>query len=103
SSDPMLNRLWQNILWTQRANLMSSPTDCPQRNERLGWMGDIQAFGQTAVFNMDMNGFFAKWTQDQRDAQSESGLFPEFVPWPSEKNTARGAPAWSDAGVFTPW
>lgn len=102
-SEPMLNRLWENILWTQRANLMSSPTDCPQRNERLGWMGDIQAFGQTAVFNMDMNGFFAKWTQDLRDAQSSNGLYPEYAPWPSAKDTAVGSPAWSDAGVFVPW
>ncbi len=102
-SDAMLNRLWQNILWTQRANLMSSPTDCPQRNERLGWMGDIQAFGQTAVFNMNMNGFFAKWSQDLRDAQNSSGLYPEYVPWPSPKDSAIGSPAWSDAGVFVPW
>ena len=102
-SSPMLNRLWENILWTQRANLMSSPTDCPQRNERLGWMGDIQAFGQTAIFNMDMDGFFAKWTQDQRDSQSSNGLFPEYAPWPPKKDTALGSPAWSDAGVFVPW
>ena len=65
-SDKMVNQLWSNILWTQRANLMSSPTDCPQRDERLGWMGDIQAFSQTAAYNMDMAGFFAKWFQDIR-------------------------------------
>ena len=63
-SDKMLDRLWKNILWTQRANLMSVPTDCPQRNERLGWMGDIQAFSQTAAYNMDIDGFVAKWAQD---------------------------------------
>jgi alpha-L-rhamnosidase len=102
-SDPMLTRLWLNIYWTQRANMMSSPTDCPQRDERLGWCGDIQAFGQTAAYSMDMDGFFAKWSQDLRDSQSTEGLYPEFSPWPSAKNTMAGSPAWSDAGVFVPW
>ncbi len=102
-SDKMVNQLWSNILWTQRANLMSSPTDCPQRDERLGWMGDIQAFSQTAAYNMDMSGFFAKWFQDIRDAQSDEGLYPEFVPFPPKKGDGVGSPAWSDAGVMVPW
>jgi alpha-L-rhamnosidase len=102
-SNPMVNRLWKNIFWTQRANLMSVPTDCPQRNERLGWMGDIQAFSQTACYNMDMSGFFAKWMQDVRDAQSEEGMYADYSPFPGAKGTAMGAPAWSDAGVFVPW
>lgn len=102
-SDKMLDRLWKNILWTQRANLMSVPTDCPQRNERLGWMGDIQAFCQTAAYNMDIDGFVAKWAQDLRDAQSKDGLYPEYVPYPGTQNSAGGSPAWSDAGVFVPW
>ncbi|MFO7975752.1 MAG: family 78 glycoside hydrolase catalytic domain [Candidatus Hydrogenedentota bacterium] len=103
-SDPMLNKLAENILWTQRANLMSSPTDCPQRDERLGWMGDIQVFSQTAIFNMDMAGFFTKWLQDVRDAQAIDGRFPDFAPHPFGPNERfSGVPAWGDAGVFVPW
>jgi len=103
-SDPSLNRLYENVMWTQRANLMSTPTDCPQRDERLGWMGDIQAFGQTACFNMDLAAFFTKWLQDVRDAQADDGRFPDFAPNPADSNkTFSGAPAWGDAGVFLPW
>jgi alpha-L-rhamnosidase len=103
-SEPMLNRLWQNILWTQRANLMSVPTDCPQRDERLGWMGDIQAFSQTGIFNMDLAGFFTKWLQDIRDAQADDGRFADFSPHPYGPNERfSGAPAWADAGVLVPW
>ncbi len=103
-SDPSLNRLWDNIVWTQRANLMSTPTDCPQRDERLGWMGDIQAFGPTACFNMDLAAFFTKWLQDVRDAQAEDGRFPDFAPNPGDSNKRfSGVPAWGDAGVIVPW
>lgn len=103
-SNPTLNQLWRNILWTQRANLMSSPTDCPQRDERLGWMGDIQAFAQTAVFSMDMAGFFTKWVPDIRDAQARDGRFPDFAPHPYGPDMRfSGAPAWADAGVIVPW
>ncbi len=103
-SDPSLNQLMQNILWTQRANLMSSPNDCPQRDERFGWMGDIQSFAQTALFNMDMAAFFTKFVQDIRDDQAEDGRFPDFAPHPGDPNVAfSGAPAWADAGVIVPW
>jgi alpha-L-rhamnosidase len=103
-SDPLLNRLASNILWTQRANLMSSPTDCPQRDERLGWMGDIQVFSQTAVFNMNMGAFFTKWLQDVRDAQAADGRFPDFAPHPFGPDARfSGVPAWGDAGVVVPW
>ena len=101
-SNPKLNRLWENILWTQRGNLTGVPTDCPQRDERLGWMGDIQAFGQTACFNMDMAAFFTKFAQDMRDGQNPDGAFADvspkvpYLPGP-------GAPAWGDAGVILPW
>ena len=70
----------RNILWTQRANLMSSPNDCPQRDERFGWMGDIQSYSQTAIFNMDMAAFFTKFTQDIRDDQADDGRFPRLRP-----------------------
>jgi len=103
-SSPMLNRLWRNIFWTQRANLMSTPTDCPQRDERRGWMGDIQVFSQTACFNMDMAGFFTKWVRDVRDDQADDGRYPDFAPHPFDYNARfSGVPAWGDAGVVVPW
>jgi alpha-L-rhamnosidase len=103
-SDPMLNRLWQNIIWTQRANMHSTPTDCPQRDERCGWMGDILAFAPTACFNMDMAAFFTKWVPDTRDAQATDGRFADFSPQPFDPNARfSGVPAWGDAGVFVPW
>lgn len=103
-SDGMLSRLWRNILRTQRGNLMSVPTDCPQRDERLGWMGDIQAFSQTAMFQMDMAAFFTKWLRDVRDAQAEDGRYPDFAPQPYDPETRfSGVPAWGDAGVVVPW
>jgi len=106
TSNPLLNQLMQNILWTQRANLESIPTDCPQRDERLGWMGDIQAFSQTAIFNMNMAAFFTKWLRDVRDDQLEDGRFPDFAPNPFitiGQENGFGAPAWADAGTIVPW
>ena len=103
-SDRSLNQLMQNVAWTERANLMSSPNDCPQRDERFGWMGDIQAFAQTAMFNMDLAAFCGKFTQDIRDDQAADGRFPDFAPHPGDPNAQfSGAPAWADAGVFVPW
>jgi alpha-L-rhamnosidase len=103
-SDASLTQLMQNIVWTQRANLMSTPTDCPQRDERFGWMGDIQAFSQTAIFNMDMAAFFTKFAQDVRDDQAADGRFPDFAPHPGDPNqTFSGVPAWGDAGTIVPW
>ncbi len=103
-SEPLLNKLWQNIFWTQRANLHSTPTDCPQRDERCGWMGDILAFAPTACLNMDMAAFFTKWIPDTRDAQAADGRFADFSPQPFDPNVRfSGVPAWGDAGVFVPW
>ena len=103
-SDPSLNQLMQNILWTQRANLMSSPNDCPQRDERFGWMGDIQSFAQTAIFNMDMAAFLTKFAQDIRDDQADDGRYPDFAPHPGDPNKSfSGVPAWGDAGTIVPW
>lgn len=104
TSSPMLNRLMQNIQWTQRDNMHSIPTDCPQRDERMGWTGDILAFGQTACFNMDMAAFFTKWLRDMRDDQADDGRFPDYAPHPYNPNQRMsGVPAWGDAGVFVPW
>jgi alpha-L-rhamnosidase len=104
SSSPLLNQLWKNIVWTQRSNMHGIPTDCPQRDERLGWMGDILVFAQTAAFNFDMAAFFKKWTVDVRDAQADDGRFPDFAPHPYEPaKRFSGAPGWGDAGVVVPW
>jgi len=103
-SNPLLNKLMENIVWTQRANMPSVPTDCPQRDERLGWMGDILAFSQAGMFNLDMAGFFTKWLPDVRDAQAGDGRYPDFAPHPFDPNVRfSAAPAWGDAGVFVPW
>lgn len=104
SSDPLLTQLWKNIIWTQRDNMHGVPTDCPQRDERLGWMGDILVFAQTAIYNFDMAGFLTKWIADVRDAQADDGRFPDFAPHPFDKNARfSGAPGWGDAGVVVPW
>jgi len=99
-SDTLLNRIFSNTLWGQRGNHQSIPTDCPQRDERMGWMGDAQIFAQTAVFNMGMGAFYTKWLQDIRDDQSTAGAFQDFVP---TLQSGTGAPAWGDAGVIVPW
>ncbi|MBK7598717.1 MAG: hypothetical protein IPJ07_09395 [Acidobacteria bacterium] len=99
-----MNKLWQNVLWTQRSNMHSVPTDCPQRDERLGWMGDIQVFSGTSIFNMDMGAFFTKWMRDVRDAQADDGRFADFSPHPFGKNERfTGVPGWGDAGIVVPW
>lgn len=102
-SDPLLNRLHENVVWSMRGNFFDIPTDCPQRDERLGWTGDLQVFAPTASFLYDTYGFLASWLQDvaaeQKDAQ---GIVPAVVP-----NTITGAPlgaaAWGDAAVIVPW
>ncbi|MHA1753567.1 MAG: glycoside hydrolase family 78 protein [Candidatus Helarchaeota archaeon] len=106
SSDPMLNKLWKNIFWTQIDNLISVPTDCPQRDERLGWMGDANIFCQTSIFNMDMAAFYTKWIKDIRDAQIEDGRYSDFSPNNFLKMGIKftlNAPGWADCGVILPW
>ncbi len=103
-SNPMLNKLMKNIVWTQRSNMHSTPTDCPQRDERMGWLGDAQIFSQAACFNMDMAGFYTKWARDIRDAQADDGRYPDFAPHPFDPNAGfSGAPGWADGGVIVPW
>ncbi len=101
SSDPMLNRLAQNTYWTQRANFIDIPTDCPQRDERLGWMGDAQVYIRAATLHEDVQAFFSKWLVDVGDAQRADGQFPETAPGKLAKGD--GGPAWADAGVICPW
>jgi len=103
-SNPMLNKLWENIRWTQWGNMVSVPTDCPQRSERMGWMGDAQVFAQTAIFNLDMSAFFTKWGYDVMDSQFETGEFSDVSPrgMPFEPRFWN-APGWADAGLIVPW
>ncbi|MDB5327630.1 MAG: Alfa-L-rhamnosidase, partial [Phycisphaerales bacterium] len=100
-SDPRINQLWSNIRWGQRGNFLSVPTDCPQRDERLGWTGDAQVFIGTAVYNADVAAFFTKWLVDVDDAQRPEGPYTNTVPNPSMDES--GASGWSDAGVICPW
>lgn len=100
-SSPLVNQLQSNIDWGQRGNFVSVPTDCPQRDERLGWMGDAQIFVRTATYNRDVASFFEKWMQDVEDGQAADGGFSDVSP--REVDSANGAPAWGDAGVIVPW
>jgi len=100
-SDPMLNQLHNNIYWTQRANFIDIPTDCPQRDERLGWTGDAQVYVRTATLNCDVQAFFHKWLVDLADAQRADGQFPMVAPL--KVAGPDGGPAWADAGVICPW
>ena len=100
-SDPMLNQLHNNIYWTQRANFIDIPTDCPQRDERLGWTGDAQVYIRTATLNTDVEAFFTKWLVDLDDGQRADGQFPCVAPCVVAGND--GGPAWADAGVICPW
>jgi alpha-L-rhamnosidase len=101
-SDPLINQLQKNIQWSQRGNFLDVPTDCPQRDERLGWTGDAQAFIRTAAFNMDVAAFFRKWLQDLADAQTERGTIPAVAPV-TDDLPSDGAPAWADAVTICPW
>ena len=101
-SSELVNQLQRNILWGQRGNFLSVPTDCPQRDERLGWMGDAQIFVHTASYNMDVAAFFTKWMHDVVDAQSAEGGFPDVAPRLAPV-TKDGSPAWGDAGIIVPW
>jgi len=100
-SSPMVNQLFQDILWTQRANFISVPTDCPQRDERLGWMGDAQVFIRTATYDADVAAFFTKWLRDVEDAQGPEGDFPDVAP--RIVAMGGGTAAWADAGTICPW
>ena len=100
-SDELVNQLWRNITWGQRGNFLSVPTDCPQRDERLGWLADAQVFLPTAALNMDVAAFITKWGDDMLDAQSPEGAYPDVAPRLVLERD--GAPAWADAGVIVPW
>lgn len=99
-SDPMINQLQHNIEWGQRGNFLDVPTDCPQRDERLGWTGDTQVFSMTAAFNFDVANFYAKWLADLKADQMNDGKIPHVIP---SVLKAGGSSAWADACVIVPW
>jgi alpha-L-rhamnosidase len=106
-SEPLVNQLQHNIIWGQKGNFVDVPTDCPQRDERLGWTGDAQVFVRTATFNMDVAAFFTKWQQDLADAQYSAGAIPPVAPntlaFERDGEFFPGGPAWEDAFVICPW
>jgi len=102
SSNPLINQLQHNIQWGQRGNFLDVPTDCPQRDERLGWTGDAQAFSRTAAFNFGVNNFFAKWLRDVEADQYANGSVPFVIPNVLGPN-AGGSTGWADAATIIPW
>ena len=102
SDNKILNQLWSNILWGQRSNFIGVPTDCPQRDERLGWSGDAQIFWRAAVFNMGIEAFSRKFAADLRGTQTGTTMYGQYAPGVHSENDGFAA-GWSDAGVIIPW
>ncbi|WP_185216015.1 alpha-L-rhamnosidase [Sphingobacterium mizutaii] len=107
SDNPMLNQLYSNILWTQKANYLDIPTDCPQRDERLGWTGDAQVYMRSAIFNADVAPFHKKWIKDLNDSQWPNGAYPIYAPMPVNAEGVAAirasdsfSPGWSEAGII---
>ncbi|HEX5790231.1 MAG TPA: glycoside hydrolase family 78 protein [Luteolibacter sp.] len=98
-SNPMLNQLHRNIVWGQRSNYLEVPTDCPQRDERLGWTGDTQVFIRSGCYHQDVSAFFTKWIVDLMDTQNAAGSLGQQAP----VFHGHGSPAWADAGIICPW
>ena len=101
STDPMLNQLFSNTIWSQKGNYLDIPTDCPQRDERYGWTGDGQIFCRAATYQYDVRQFFRKWLADMRAAQHDNGWVPDVVP--SLTAYKPGGAGWSDAVTIIPW
>jgi len=99
-SEPLINQLQHNIVWGLKGNFLDVPTDCPQRDERLGWTGDAQVFAPTACFNMNAATFYRKWLKDLAADQEENGSIPHVIP---DILGGNGATGWADAGVIIPW
>ncbi len=106
SSSKLINQLQKNIKWGQKGNFVDVPTDCPQRDERLGWTGDAQAFSRTAAFNFDVSSFFTKWLKDVTADQKPGGEVPDVIPDilnPQNAATANPSAGWGDVAVIVPW
>ena len=102
-----VNRLYENIVWGQRGNFLSIPTDCPQRDERMGWTGDAQVFVRSATYNMNVDAFFTRWFHSVRDIQGDDGSYCDFVPKvgqpPYGSSKGGGALGWMETGIIIPW
>ncbi|TDX00861.1 glycoside hydrolase family 78 protein [Dinghuibacter silviterrae] len=100
-SDTMINQLQHNIQWGQKGNFLDVPTDCPQRDERLGWTGDAQVFSRTATFNRNAHNFFVKWLQDVSADQTAEGIVPPVIP--NVIDGVFGSAGWADVSTIMPW
>lgn len=109
TDNKMINQLYHNIVWTQQSNYFDTPTDCPQRDERLGWTGDAQVYMKSASFNNDIAAFHTKWITDLNDAQWQDGSFPIYAPMPEKDGkpairlSDTYSPGWSEAGIICPY
>jgi alpha-L-rhamnosidase len=103
TSNDLINRMYRTGIWGQRSNFVSIPTDCPQRDERQGWMGDAQLFWRTGTYNADIAALGKKWMRDVRDAQSPEGGFTNTSPRIGAGWDGPGTPGWADAGIIVPW
>jgi alpha-L-rhamnosidase len=105
-SNQLVNQLQHNIQWGQKGNFVDVPTDCPQRDERLGWTGDAQAFCRTAAFNLDVSSFFTKWLKDVATDQKKDGAVPDVIPDILNKqgsDSIQPSAGWGDVSVIAPW
>ncbi len=100
-SNPLVNQLQENIRWGEKGNFLDIPTDCPQRDERLGWTGDAQVFARTAAFNMDVGRFFRKWLKDLSVSHSFTGAVPFWIP--AKLRLPIASSGWGDAAIIVPW
>ena len=107
TSNELINKLYENIIWGQRGNFLSIPTDCPQRDERMGWTGDAQIFVRSATYNMNVDQFYTRWLYTLRDNQGPNGNYPNFSPVidrpPYGGNLGGGSLGWAEAGIIVPW
>jgi alpha-L-rhamnosidase len=103
TDNAMVNQLYSNIDWTQRANYIDIPTDCPQRDERVGWTGDAQVYVKSATFNRDVASFFTKWVVDLNDGQRDNGAYPLYAPSPNLRKSDTFSPGWMEAGIICPY
>lgn len=101
-SEPLLNQLYSNIVWGQRSNFVDVPTDCPQRDERLGWTGDTQVFANVATYNMSCGDFYTKWLRDLNLSRAADGSYYHIAPRPQETIKEFGASGWADAAIVCP-
>ena len=101
TDNELVNRLYENVVWTQRNNFLLVATDCPQRDERIGWTGDLQVFAKTSMYNQNLASFYHKWFQDVVDSQTEEGAYTDTVP--ATITTGAGNAGWGDAGISIPY